>query len=575
MSEPRVPQVQGVAGLKKHDIKVSGIVFMLYCLVAAGAFGIEEMVPEAGPGMTILLLCVFPLIWAYPISSLVAECSSVMPSEGGVYVWVKEAFGEFWGFQTGWWATVSTYITNGVYVALVSGYVSQLIPMSALADQALKIGMILIFTIVNLLGLKEVGSVSTVLSLLIVAAFLLVAVVGFFNWNTNPVEPFMPEDYTFIDGLGGGICICIWMYCGYECISNMAGEVKNPQVIPKGLKLAMPLVALTYVLPTLGGLATLPEGSWELWSTKGGFSGDHVGYATVLTANLGTAWGYVFLVIAIISQCAIFNTYLASGSRGFFVLADDHLCPQFLVKVSKNRGVPYVGILSLAIVTYFLSQSDFTTLVSMEVVFMLALYIILPISVIKLRHKLPVEERRKRQLYIIPGDNKALIFYCGFPIVIAIVALLINGTDYLTTGLMALCSGPIAYILFKKICGGLSVNDPEGNPTNGFGIAKGDTVRIGVFAVCAGVMAFFGQFWLRWYEISWGEWGPDDYDVFSNCIPQVLNWLAIGGAVMIVFGIILYFAGKKKDAPLPEHDLDVEATLNKYLMEEKTESFFD
>ena len=42
-------QTHGVAGLKKHDIKVSGIVFMLYCLVAAGAFGIEEMIPESGP----------------------------------------------------------------------------------------------------------------------------------------------------------------------------------------------------------------------------------------------------------------------------------------------------------------------------------------------------------------------------------------------------------------------------------------------------------------------------------------------------------------------------------------------
>lgn len=114
-------RIQGVAGLRKHDIKVSGIVFMLYCLVAAGAFGIEEMIPEAGPGMTLLLLAVFPIVWAYPISNLVAECGSVMPSEGGVYVWVKEAFGEFWGFQAGWWGTVSTYITNGVYVALVSG----------------------------------------------------------------------------------------------------------------------------------------------------------------------------------------------------------------------------------------------------------------------------------------------------------------------------------------------------------------------------------------------------------------------------------------------------------------------
>lgn len=67
-------RIQGVAGLRKHDIKVSGIVFMLYCLVAAGAFGIEEMIPEAGPGMTLLLLAVFPIVWAYPISNLVAEC---------------------------------------------------------------------------------------------------------------------------------------------------------------------------------------------------------------------------------------------------------------------------------------------------------------------------------------------------------------------------------------------------------------------------------------------------------------------------------------------------------------------
>lgn len=573
------PQLHGVAGLKKHDIKVSGIVFMLYCLVAAGAFGIEEMIPEAGPGMTILLLCVFPIIWAHPISSLVAECSSVMPSEGGVYVWVKEAFGEFWGFQAGWWATVSTYITNGVYVALVSGYVSQMMPMSPVADQALKIGMIAIFTIVNLLGLKEVGNVSTVLSILIVLAFLLVAVVGFCNWETNPVEPLMPEGYTFIDGIGGGICIAIWMYCGYECISNMAGEVKNPQVIPKGLKLAMPLIALTYVLPTLGGLCSMPAGTWENWSTEGGFNAESVGYATILSDNLGgtigSVAGYIFLVIAIISQCAIFNTYLASGSRGFFVLADDHLCPQFLVKVSKNRGVPYVGILSLSVVTFILCQSDFTTLVSMEVVFMLALYIILPISVVKLRKKLPVSERKKRNLYVISGGNKALIYYCGFPIVISIFALLVNGTDYLATGLIAICTGPIAYIIFKKTCGGLSVSNPAGNPKNGFGLAKGDTVRIGAFAVFAGVMAFLGQFWLRWYEISWGEWGPDDYDIFCNSIPQVQMWLGIAGAFCIVAGAVLFFIGKKTDPPVPDHQLDVEETLNKYLMEEKTETFFD
>ena len=560
----------GVAGLKKHDIKVSGIVFMLYCLVAAGAFGIEEMIPEAGPGMTLILLMIFPIIWAYPISNLVAECGAVLPSEGGVYVWVKEAFGEFWGFQAGWWGTVSTYITNGVYVALVAGYVSQMIPMSDIAVEAIKIGMILIFTIVNLMGLREVGKVSTILSVLILLAFALVAVVGLINWQTNPMEPMLPEDYSIFDGVGGGICICIWMYCGYECISNMAGEVKNPQVIPKGLMIAMPLVALTYVLPTLGGLACLPEGSWESWSTDGGFDGQAIGYATVLTTYMGQAWGYVFLVIAIVSQCAIFNTYLASGSRGFFVLADDHLCPQFMVKVSKKKGVPYVGILSLAVVTFILCQSDFTTLVSMEVVFMLALYIILPISVLRLRKKLPVEKRKERGLYYIKGGKGAMIFYAGFPVVISVIALLINGTDYLAMGLIAICTGPVAYYIFKRIFGGLSVNDPEHNPINPkTKLAAGDTVRIGIFMICAGVMAFFGQFWLKWYEIDYGEWGPDDYDVFANSIPQVIECLKWIGLAVIVAGVIVALVGRKKDAPLPEKEADIDALMDKYLNEEK------
>ena len=563
-------QTHGVAGLKKHDIKVSGIVFMLYCLVAAGAFGIEEMIPEAGPGMTLILLIIFPIIWAYPISNLVAECGAVLPSEGGVCIWVKEAFGEFWGFQAGWWGTVSTYITNGVYVALVAGYVSQMIPMSDIAVEAIKIGMILIFTIVNLMGLREVGKVSTILSVLILLAFALVAVVGLINWQTNPMEPMLPEDYSIFDGVGGGICICIWMYCGYECISNMAGEVKNPQVIPKGLMIAMPLVALTYVLPTLGGLACLPEGSWESWSTDGGFDGQAIGYATVLTTYMGQAWGYVFLVIAIVSQCAIFNTYLASGSRGFFVLADDHLCPQFMVKVSKKKGVPYIGILSLAVVTFILCQSDFTTLVSMEVVFMLALYIILPISVLKLRKKLPIEKRMERGLYYIKGGKGAMIFYAGFPIVISVIALLINGTDYLAMGLIAICTGPVAYYILKRIFGGLSVNDPEHNPVNPkTKLAAGDTVRIGIFMICAGVMAFFGQFWLKWYEIDYGEWGPDDYDVFCNSIPQVIECLKWIGLAVIVAGVIVALVGRKKDAPLPEKEADIDALMDKYLNEEK------
>ena len=118
--------------------------------------------------------------------------------------------------------------------------------MSDIAVEAIKIGMILIFTIVNLMGLREVGKVSTILSVLILLAFALVAVVGLINWQTNPMEPMLPEDYSIFDGVGGGICICIWMYCGYACVSNMGGEIENPKAIPRGFLIALPLITISY-----------------------------------------------------------------------------------------------------------------------------------------------------------------------------------------------------------------------------------------------------------------------------------------------------------------------------------------
>ena len=256
-------QQHGVAGLKKHDIKVSGIVFMLYCLVAAGAFGIEEMIPETGPGMTLILLAVFPIIWAYPISNMVAECGSVMPSEGGVCVWVKEAFGEFWAFQSGWWRTISIYIDNTLYVILAGGYAAAQWDLGTVPEFILKFAMIAIFTYVNIRGLEEVGVASTILSLTVIAAFACVAVCGFMHWGEGTNISFQMTAWA-AEGIGdwfyfiaGGISIGMWMYSGYESMSTIAGEVSNPQVIPKGTLLTIPLIMATYILPTTAGLGSI------------------------------------------------------------------------------------------------------------------------------------------------------------------------------------------------------------------------------------------------------------------------------------------------------------------------------
>lgn len=531
----------GVAGLKKVRMAPIQIAFMLFCLVAAGAFGIEDMISTSGPGLTVAMLIVFAIIWAYPICQTVSELSAIMPSEGGIYVWVKEALGEFWGFCMGWWGTVSIYLSTATYVVLIVDYAADFIP--ALTDPFIefivKLAIVAFFIIMNLLGLKEVGMVSTVLSVLILIAFTVVTIVGFANWEYNPVEPFTPEGAGIINSLGGSICIVIWMYCGYECISNMAGELENPEVIPKGFKIAMPLIAISYILPTIAGIASV--GHWSEWGTEG------LGYGDVLTQSLGYGWGVAFLVIAIASQAAIFNSYIASGSRGFFVMADDNLCPRFLVKVSRKRGVPVLSILLLGVTTVIMMNFDFSTLLTVLGPLALMVYVILGLALIIIRKRYPVEERN---CWYIKGSTAKVYVMAVLPMVIAVIGLLVNGTEYFLLGFVSIGSAVVAYIIFKWIYGGMARIDAEKYPLNPkTRLAKGDIQRIGAFILAFGLYALVGSIFLAWYE---GSWGPEYYlDMYGSGL-QSDFWLMIkvariGGAIGTVIGALMLFIGKKKD----------------------------
>lgn len=530
----------GVAGLKKQKMRPIQIAFMLFCLVAAGAFGIEDMIPQSGPGMTLTMLILF-VIWAFPICQTVSELSALMPSEGGIYVWVKEALGEFWGFSISWWGTISIYLSTATYVVLIVNYAQHFIP--ALTDPTIafftKLGIVVIFILVNLMGLKEVGIVSSVLSVAILAAFAVVTVVGFANWEYSPMQPFTPEGQSVIDCLGGSICIVIWMYCGYECVSNMAGEIENPEIIPKGFKLAMPLIALSYILPTIAGLVSVDP--WYEWGTEG------LGYGDVLKEHLGYGWGVAFLVVAIISQAAIFNTYIAAGSRGFFVMADDNLCPRFLVKVSKNRGVPILSILLLGVTTVIMMNFEFSTLLTFLGPLALMVYVILGISLLIIRRKYPVE---KRDVWYIKGGPAKIYIIALLPVAIAIIGMLVNGTEYFLLGFVSIGSAVAAYLVFKIIYGGLYKADPENHPINRrTKLAKGDIQRIGVFILIFGIYAIVGSVFLSWYE---GDWGPEYYLETYGTGLQSNFWFMIkiarvGGIIGAAAGTVLLLIGKKKD----------------------------
>ena len=471
--------------LQKTKMSTIGVVAIVFSFVAAGAFGIEEAISSSGPGITLALLVIFPFVWCVPVSEMVAELGSLLPTEGGVYSWGREAFGEFGGWQVGLWSALTTWLCQAEYCALVAGYAAKLIDLSPAASFAVKVAVVIVFSIINIIGLDWLEKMETFFTVLVVAAFAAVAIVGLCNWQFNPFEPIFNEEEGLFSSIGNGIAIIVWMYMGYECMSNMAGEMTNPQIIPKAMRISQPIIALSYILPTLGALAAI--GSWSSWSTEQG--GGAVGYADVLIQHVGSWAGVLFVIIAIISNCSIFSSYIAHGSRAFFVMADDHMFPPIFKKVDK-RGVPTVPIILLAIFTIITCQFDFTTLVMATNPIQMYLYIMMVACVFKLRKDYPLAERKEMGLTVMPGGKGGLWIMSVCVIIVSLLVIYVNGTDYFVTGFVVIFGGLIAYIVCKRVYKGWYLDDPELYPLNPkTKLDLGDLIHIGDYMILSGAMS--------------------------------------------------------------------------------------
>ena len=206
---------------------------------------------------------------------MVAELATAMPVEGGFYFWVKKALGPFWGFQEGWWSWLTTWVDMAIYPVLFVDYSVDLLP--GVPDERARRGgcsgstVIWVFTFLNIRGSKVVGDSSKIFGVIVLAPFLLMTVIGLFKMQYNPFQPFVLPGETPVSALNLGLFVVMWNYLGWDGLSTVAGEMKNPRRdYPKTLLISLPLITLCYLLPVVIGLAvvgvnrsTWTAGAWN------------------------------------------------------------------------------------------------------------------------------------------------------------------------------------------------------------------------------------------------------------------------------------------------------------------------
>jgi amino acid transporter len=357
------------------------VVGLVYAAACGGPYGTEDYVATTGPGLLILLLFLTPWLWGVPVALATAELASLMPVEGGYYRWTRAILGDFWGFQAGALSLISSLLDNALYPVLFARALPLWFPGAfdtGLTRWLAAVGFIAVLSGLNLRGIRMVGSAAVALNIFLLAPLVWLVVAAAFNVRHHPFVPFALPGTRPLEGLGAGLSLAIWFYSGYTEVSTVCEEIRHPsRTIPLALGIVTPLVVLSYVLPTIAGLAA--SGGWQSWVA---------GQFAVIGRQLGgTLLGHWLFLASVASFAVIFMSYLLLWSRLGWALAADHQLPSVLARLHPQYGTPYRILILYAVAYAVLAMVSFERLLEMNVWVFGAYDLLLVASAVRGRHK--------------------------------------------------------------------------------------------------------------------------------------------------------------------------------------------
>nr|WP_244667544.1 APC family permease [Xanthomonas sp. D-109] len=344
-----------IVGLSINDVIGSGI----YLLPAATAALLGPLslwaVLLAGVAVALLVLCY-------------AQAASYFDEPGGSYLYAREAFGRFAGFEIGWmiWLTrisSAAALSNGLADAVVRFW-----PAAAGggARLAIVVGSLGLLTAINVIGVKSAARTGVALVIGKLVPLLLFVAIGVFyvdwSWAFSGKTP-DPRD---VGNLGEAALLLLFAYAGFENIPAAAGEYRNPRRdVPFALITMIVTVTLIYAAVQVVAQGTLPnvaQSATPLADAASGFGGEAL--ALILTVG------------ATISILGTTSNTVMLGPRFLFALAKDGYGPAFLARVHPRFRTPAAAILLQGVLSLALALSgSFVQLALLSMVTRLFAYI--------------------------------------------------------------------------------------------------------------------------------------------------------------------------------------------------------
>ncbi len=378
------PELRRVLGL----FSIVGIV--VGTMIGSGIFiNPAKVAKDVGAPSTMLIVWVVGGILSFFGALAIAELAAMYSQAGGIYIYLREAYGPVIAFLFGW--TMFLVVEAGTVATLVVGFSTKYLPyfanISSLQAKVVAVSLIAILAAVNVFGVRKGAFLMNFFTSIKFIGLIGICVVVFLfakgsTGNFLSDASAVPVSGGLMGSFGIALVAALWAYKGWETSTYCAGEIKDPQKnLPLGLFIGSLSVIFLYILANLAYLYVFPASRMAESSRIA---------ADVMEAAVGPVGASVVAIIILISMSGTANGHLLTAPRVFYAMAKDGLFFKGVSKVHPRYRTPHVSIIVLAIWAALLSLSGTFEQLYSYVIFGFWIFMGLTVAgVIILRRKRP------------------------------------------------------------------------------------------------------------------------------------------------------------------------------------------
>ena len=439
----------------------------------------ESVMPTAAIGNSQYFWWIFLIIaFCIPYGMISAELGTTYQSVGGMYDWVKRAFGAKWASRVAW----NYWINFPLWIASLAVAVTDVV--MGIFEVELSLGWLLVLQLgytwlVSFLGTQRIGESKWIVNIgtfFKIAFMVILGILGVYVYvktgeSVNPINSVADLLPTFdLAGLSF-LSVIIFNFLGFEVVATFAEDMENPKKeIPKALIIGGALMALFYVLPATGiNIAMSLEDaeasgiteSFMILLTKLGMNADLVRIVVIVVGLM-----FIYTMVANITSWSFGVNSVAKYS------ADDGGLPKIFSKTNKD-GVPHMasilnGVVAsvIVIVGVILGEVSetasnlFWMFFSLSLVTLLISYIPMFLAFLKLR-----KTDKTKRVYKVPGSDGFIKVFAIVPFVLLILGVVFTlfgdfSAEYINEN-MPLIVGVVVSLVVQEILAARVKEVPE------------------------------------------------------------------------------------------------------------------